>query len=87
MTMQDAEDERDTAGDAPSLDRSDIPAMLFWGWIVGPLALWGGVTWVSGARGAGELLVAAIVSCSGFLLVLMPLTGFSLLRAGRRPRL
>ena len=86
--------DRNSGENPPAVAAADLPAVLFWGWAVGPLLLAGGVYFASGSGSVLRLAVGAIVACAGFLLVLMPLNAFAALRrsrsgsgeeAGRRP--
>jgi hypothetical protein len=66
--------------DPPAVAPGDLPAVLFWGWAVGPLLFAGGVYFASGSGSVLRLALGAIVACAGFLLVLMPLNAFAALR-------
>lgn len=75
------EAERD---DEPAVTAADLPAVLLWGWLVGPLLLGGGLYFVAGSGSVIRLALGAVVACGGFLLVLMPFTAFAGLRRARR---
>jgi hypothetical protein len=76
--------DRNARDDPPAVSPGDLPAVLFWGWAVGPPLVAGGVYFASGSGSVLRLALGAIVACAGFLLVLMPLNAFAALRRSRR---
>jgi hypothetical protein len=76
--------DRNAAETPPTVAAGDLPAVLFWGWAVGPLLFAGGVYFAAGSGSVLRLALGAIVACAGFLLVLMPLNAFAALRRSRR---